>query len=348
MIRLALPVLLLALIFGCNKLTVNTNSDPEQITISSSDVVRRDENPFKLSEYVERDQTYSTMYYEYPSGKLVGWKNKKTGKITDVNQIEIGENTQETKKEVKTDKEAVSGPNIVKLYEYPSGKYKGYKDTASGKIFDKNGTEIIPEGGNAPVNPKENRQISVEIITDPPKRLLVIDLLNALKKEGVSTFTFKDKQIDNSKDKNHYKIAIRELQCNEKEGNETRETIVIPNNKVSFGVNVFLMPKNASVLMDVSKKTNVLEYAYEIELKNLDKTIASAIARDRLETTGVACSNFRVRNVFGGEKALEVYPSEEIKTLCQGAPNLKDMTQLRQKVIFELRKNIIQLLEKNS
>lgn len=157
------------------------------------------------------------------------------------------------------------------------------------------------------------RTVPISIKTDPSRRLLEEDVMTVLRSRSPALLVSRD---ENSKLAS-LTVVIRELQLDERNTPPGTQTVVVDHSAVDIMTAVLLLPRNASVLFDVTKGESSLEYAYELILMVNGKPAGEKLLRDRTKENWHQCSNLRYQNVFGGVGALGVWPNQQVQSFCQ-------------------------------
>jgi hypothetical protein len=170
----------------------------------------------------------------------------------------------------------------------------------------------------------------VQIKTEPPKRLVEEDVIEALRrKSDLLMVTREDRP-------SAIVVLIRELQFEERQEQDRTQTIVLNDYDVDVMKAVLLMPRNASYLYDYSEGGAEIAYAYEIVVSQGGRAIFEKLIRKSVKRSYTSCSNPRIRNVFGGIQRADFWANDAVRSRCQNAGQRVRTSDLRQDVMTEL------------
>lgn len=129
------------------------------------------------------------------------------------------------------------------------------------------------------------------------------------------------------------KLNLARLRLNEQRTGPNNSTQIVSN--PSFGTLLFI-PQNASVMFDYSTTEFALRWNFTAQDSATRKSIT--ITGDR-RAKKVECRNVRYRNVFGGEGAINGWPSQEVANFCTNSDRI-DFDQMKADIIKELATEI--------
>lgn len=138
-------------------------------------------------------------------------------------------------------------------------------------------------------------------------------------------------------------VTVEELQYQERQIQETNETIAYPQHEVSLGAAVMLMPRNATYMFNRKRGGNEIAYAYSIEVKNSSGNIHREVFRNQEKSTYTTCSNQRIKNVFGGESAAQFVANDDMRAKCSDSTGKVSFEELRKRIIRDLADHIVRI-----
>ena len=133
------------------------------------------------------------------------------------------------------------------------------------------------------------------------------------------------------------KLNLARLRFNEQRSGPNNATQIVSN--PSFGT-LLLIPKNASVMFDYSTTELALRWNFTAQDSLTKKTIT--LSGDR-KAKKIECRNVRYRNVFGGEGAIDGWPSSEAVSFCTSTQQI-DFDYVKSQLIKEIAVEIAEKL----
>lgn len=138
-------------------------------------------------------------------------------------------------------------------------------------------------------------------------------------------------------------ITVEELQYQERQIQETSETIAYPRYEVSTGAALMLMPRDSTYMFDRRRGGIEIAYAYSIEVKNSTGNIHREVFRNQEKSTYTTCANQRIKNVFGGESAAQFVANDDMRSKCSDSTGKVSFEELRKRIIRGLADHIVRI-----
>ena len=175
----------------------------------------------------------------------------------------------------------------------------------------------------------KKNNIMINLITDPKKPLLELDLTDELNKYVmISAF-------QNSPNAN-YTVIVSELAYEEQNVPEQTVQKYVPYLNMNPFSAVLCYPKNATAIYDVTTGGFVIRYVYRIDLLVGNQKVDSIIIRDSIRNSFSRASNLRYQNVFGGVGVPDCYPNSDVEREFQSSSSPASIENIRKEVFDNL------------
>lgn len=179
----------------------------------------------------------------------------------------------------------------------------------------------------------KKNHITINLITDPKKPLLELDLADEFNKYFMVSAFQNNPQANIT-------ILVSELAYEEQTLPEQTVQKYVPWSNMNLSAVLLCYPKNATAIYDVTTGGIVVRYVYKIDILLDNQRVDSSTIRDSIRNSFSRAANLRYQNVFGGVGVPSCYPNEDVNREFQDSSSPINIESLRKGVFDNLASKI--------
>lgn len=175
----------------------------------------------------------------------------------------------------------------------------------------------------------KKNHITLNLITDPKKPLLELDLADEFNKHFMVSAFQNNPQANIT-------IIVSELAYEEQSMPEQTVQKYVPWSNMTLSAVLLCYPKNATAIYDVTTGGVVIRYVYKVDILIDNQRVDSSTIRDSIRNSFSRAGNLRYQNVFGGVGVPSCYPNEDVSREFQDSSSPISIENLRKEVFDSL------------